>query len=99
MSVLDVTVVCAWPDQVWRRTLRVEEGSTVGKVLAGLPWSELAGIDTDRVKTGIFGRLVGPDEILRHGDRIELYRPLEIDPKQVRRERAEHAKETAAGRR
>ncbi len=41
---------------------------------------------------GIFGRVVGPDSPLRDGDRIELYRPLKIDPKQARRRRAEKQK-------
>ena len=41
---------------------------------------------------GIFGRIVASDSPLRDGDRIELYRPLKIDPKQARRRRAEKQK-------
>lgn len=41
---------------------------------------------------GIFGRIVALDSPLRDGDRIELYRPLKIDPKQARRRRAEKQK-------
>ncbi len=36
---------------------------------------------------GIWGRVVAPDQILQHGDRVELYRPLVVDPKVARRER------------
>jgi putative ubiquitin-RnfH superfamily antitoxin RatB of RatAB toxin-antitoxin module len=39
-------------------------------------------------KAGIFGRVVALTEILRDGDRVELYRPLKIDPKEARRLRA-----------
>jgi uncharacterized protein len=38
---------------------------------------------------GIFGRTVSADDTLRDGDRIELYRPLKIDPKEARRRRAQ----------
>ncbi|THD15164.1 hypothetical protein B1808_00905 [Pseudofulvimonas gallinarii] len=83
-----VSVVCAWPVLVWRRELDVAVGTTVAEVLSRVPWQEATGLDEDTLRTGIFGRRVGAGEILRPGDRIELYRPLQIDPKQVRRERA-----------
>ena len=38
---------------------------------------------------GIFGRVVSASDTLRDGDRIELYRPLKIDPKEARRRRAQ----------
>ena len=41
---------------------------------------------------GIFGRVVPANAPLREGDRIELYRPLKIDPKQARRRRADKQK-------
>ncbi len=88
MKAIAVSVVCAWPDQVWRREIEVPEGSTVGDALATLPWQAVTGLDPATLRTGLFGRLVGLDEVLRAADRIELYRPLLIDPKQVRRERA-----------
>lgn len=37
---------------------------------------------------GIFSKQVEPQAILKPGDRIEIYRPLTVDPKQKRRERA-----------
>ena len=99
MKRIEVSVVCAWPDQVWRHSLQLAEGGTVADVLAQLPWADITGLDAQTVKTGIFGRLVGPDEVLRQGDRIELCRPLQIDPKQVRRERAERERPLPSGRR
>ncbi|ABV86611.1 RnfH family protein [Shewanella pealeana] len=50
-------------------------------------------IDLETVKLGIFSRLVKHDEVLLPGQRVEIYRPLIADPKDVRRKRAEKAKE------
>jgi len=49
-------------------------------------------IDLKVNKLGIFGKLTKPDTVLREKDRIEIYRPLIADPKEVRRKRAEEGK-------
>jgi len=41
---------------------------------------------------GIFGKTVKPEQTLRAGDRVEIYRPLIADPKEARRERAKQGK-------
>lgn len=46
------------------------------------------GVDLARNKVGIFGKLVKLDERVRDKDRVEIYRPLIADPKEVRRQRA-----------
>ena len=51
------------------------------------------GVDLDDAKFGIFGQVISPTQILRGGDRVEIYRPLTADPKEVRKARAERAKE------
>jgi putative ubiquitin-RnfH superfamily antitoxin RatB of RatAB toxin-antitoxin module len=51
-------------------------------LLAGLPDAEV-----DALQTGIWGRKLPPDHVLRDGDRVELYRALKVDPKVARRER------------
>ena len=45
-------------------------------------------IDTATCAVGVFGRAVDDDYMLRPGDRIEIYRPLHIDPRAARRARA-----------
>ncbi len=54
--------------------------------------SELLGrfpeIDLGQNKVGIFSKLCGLNQILREGDRVEIYRPLIADPKEARRSRA-----------
>ena len=42
----------------------------------------------DPQRLGIFARRVDPGQVLRDGDRIEIYRPLALDPKEARRRRA-----------
>ena len=45
-------------------------------------------IDKQSCDIGIFGKAVRPDQGLENGDRIEIYRPLIADPKEVRKRRA-----------
>jgi len=51
------------------------------------------GVDLDNGTLGIFGHIVAPSQVLRDGDRVEIYRPLIADPKEVRKARAVRAKE------
>ena len=44
-------------------------------------------LDLSGASVGIWGRKAGPDDALCEGDRIEVYRPLRVDPKVARRER------------
>src|SRR5210317_1885138 len=47
-----------------------------------------SGIDKKNCDIGIFGKAIRPDHELENGDRIEIYRPLIADPKEVRKKRA-----------
>lgn len=87
-----VSVVCAWPHRVWRRELTIPAGATVGDALAASAWrTGLADIADDLV-VALHGQLVRLDRVLQEGDRLELCRPLRIDPREARRQQA------AAGR-
>ncbi len=79
--------------------LEVSEGTTLEQAV------ELSGIidiypqvDLTKDKTGIFGKIAKLDTILREKDRIEIYRPLIADPKQVRKERAAKGKSMRSGK-
>jgi putative ubiquitin-RnfH superfamily antitoxin RatB of RatAB toxin-antitoxin module len=50
-------------------------------------------IDSSTNKLGVFGKIVDPARMLRDFDRVEIYRPLIIDPKEGRRRRAEKCRE------
>ena len=71
------------------KSLEVPVGCTVGKAitLSGIE-NEFIDIDLDIQKLGVFGRIVKREDILKARDRIEIYRPLLVDPKEARRRRA-----------
>lgn len=54
-------------------------------------------IDLATASFGIYARLARPDTVLRDRDRVEIYRPLIADPKEVRRQRAAQGKVTRKG--
>ena len=54
-------------------------------------------IDLNVNKVGLFGKLIKLDTPLRHLDRVEIYRPLIADPKEVRRQRAADGKAMKKG--
>lgn len=54
-------------------------------------------IDIETVKVGIFGKMKKMAEVLREKDRIEIYRPLIADPKEVRKKRAAEGKKLKKG--
>ncbi|MBL4762816.1 MAG: RnfH family protein [Gammaproteobacteria bacterium] len=54
-------------------------------------------IDLSRNKVGIFGKLCKMDAMLREGDRVEIYRALIADPKEIRRQRAAEGKKMKKG--
>ncbi|HEY9143791.1 MAG TPA: RnfH family protein [Arenimonas sp.] len=89
---LQVEVVCARPGRAWRLPLQLPAGATVADALAAadLP-AKVPGLVVDEDCLAIFGRAVTPGEALRDGDRVEVLRPLLIDPMQARRRRAREA--------
>ncbi len=88
-SVIEVEVVYALPQTQIIVTLKVAVGTTAGEALArsGLA-AEHAGACGDTMAVGIFGKPVPQSTVLHEHDRVEIYRPLIVDPKQARRRRA-----------
>jgi len=88
-----VQVVYALASRQATRVLKLPEQSTVlDAVLASGLLAAFPAISLDRNRLGIFGKLVRADAPLRDGDRVEIYRPLAADPKEIRRRRAARAK-------
>lgn len=83
-----IEVVLALPRKAHHVTVNLPAGASVRDALAA---SGIA-IDPDRHAFGIFGRRVTIDQRLAEGDRVEIYRPLAMDPKEARRLRARKAK-------
>ncbi len=84
-----VEVVYALPQRQLLRRVTLEQGSRVGDALAasGL-LEEFPEIVSAPLPLGIYGASVQPGAVLRHRDRVEIYRPLRVDPKEIRRRRA-----------
>jgi putative ubiquitin-RnfH superfamily antitoxin RatB of RatAB toxin-antitoxin module len=70
------------------RALEVAPGTTLAQAIAfsGL-LDAVADIDMNTCKVGIYSRLKSPDTVLKAHDRVEVYRPLQIDPMMARRSR------------
>ncbi len=95
---INVEVVYALPGQQTLLQVQLAEGATVGDAIRRSGVLEaFPDIDLARNKVGIFSKLVKLDESLRDKDRVEIYRPLIADPKEVRRKRAEEGKATKKG--
>lgn len=86
---MHIEVVYALPEKQHRVHLELATGATVADALAAVgrvpPFLRL---NLANVPVGIFGRLVKPADVLQAEDRVEIYRPLLIDPKEARRRRA-----------
>jgi len=93
-----VEVAYALPERQAILALDVAPGTTALEAArqSGIT-DKFEGIDLDSAKMGIFGKVVSPQQILQEGDRVEIYRPLVADPKEVRKARAARAKERRAG--
>lgn len=90
---LKIEVVYALRDEQVLIALDLEEGVTVGQaiersgILQRYPHVELI-----LGRVGIFGKVVDLGTRLRDGDRVEIYRPLEADPKEARRRRVKRSR-------
>lgn len=95
---IHVELVYALPEQQPLLRVRLAEGASVEDAIRASGILEaFPDIDLTRNKVGIFSKLVKLDEIVRDKDRVEVYRPLIADPKEVRRRRAEEGKVTKKG--
>ncbi|PXV60642.1 hypothetical protein SAMN04487785_102368 [Dyella jiangningensis] len=84
-----VEVVYAEPSRRWLRKVTLPAGSTVAQAIeASGVAREVPGLVVDAARLGIFSRKVTPDHVVGEGDRVEIYRPLTLDPKEARRRRA-----------
>jgi hypothetical protein len=88
---IQIEVAYATPEQQKILTLKVSPATTVydGAKNSGID-EIFPEIDFESADMGIYGKVVKnpKEQILREGDRIEIYRPLLIDPKQARLNRA-----------
>jgi putative ubiquitin-RnfH superfamily antitoxin RatB of RatAB toxin-antitoxin module len=86
---MHIEVVLAMPDKQELIRLDLATDATVADAIeqSGIV-AKFDGFELDEAKVGIFGQKVSMAQTLRDGDRVEIYRPLLADPKEVRRQRA-----------
>ena len=88
-----VEVAYALPDKQSLVSLEVEKGTTLKEAIeASGILDSFEQIDLTKDRVGIFSKFSTLDTVLREKDRVEIYRPLIADPKQVRKERAAEGK-------
>jgi len=85
---MKVEVVMAWPRRSDSVTLSLAEGATLADAVAAAGFTGIQGVNG----YAIFGVNADASTPLREGDRVELLRPLQIDPKEARRRRASKPK-------
>jgi putative ubiquitin-RnfH superfamily antitoxin RatB of RatAB toxin-antitoxin module len=92
-EIIKIELVYALPDEQFLLSIEVPNGTTIAEAikLSGI-LDKHPEIDLEKGKFGIFGKLSKTDTVLREKDRVEIYRPLIADPKEVRRKRAEEGK-------
>lgn len=94
-------VTVAWspaPREVLEWVLQLPDGSTAQDALLASGWREAwPGAEIADAELGIWGRRCPRDQVLHEGDRLEVYRPLKVDPKVARRERFRKQGSRAAG--
>lgn len=90
---ISVQVVYALPQAQHLVNLQVKCDSKVVDAvkLSGLA-EQFPELQAGTLQLGVFGKIIAPDTILEEGMRVEIYRPLILDPKESRRQRARLAK-------
>ncbi|HEV8693476.1 MAG TPA: RnfH family protein [Lysobacter sp.] len=86
-----IELLRAWPRRFERIELELPEGASVRDAVIAVGWGD----DAEIVAYAVFGQRVDADSLLRDGDRVELLRPLQADPKDARRQRVEEKRRLA----
>lgn len=97
---MTIEVVVAWspaPRQVIEEALHLPAGSTVAQAMQAVSQASRGQALAQPLGMAVWGSKVDASQVLQHGDRLELLRPLQVDPKVARRARFEAQGARAAG--
>ncbi|OYQ87038.1 RnfH family protein [Wohlfahrtiimonas chitiniclastica] len=92
MASIKIEYVLALPEMQSQEYQILSEGTILGAALPYFALDQKAKALIEAPVYGIFNQIVDLDYVLQAGDRIEVYRPLQIDPKTARKIRAERKK-------
>ncbi len=97
-NMISIEVAYALEDKQVILNLSINESLTAREAInASDILTHFPDLDLDTIDIGVFGKAIKSDYPLQQGDRIELYRPLIADPKEVRRKRAKEGLVTKKG--
>ena len=97
-AMIAVEIAYARPDEQVIIPIDVPEGSTLEQAIIQSRIQErFSDIDLQTAKVGVFGKLAKLTATVRPGDRVEIYRPLLADPKEVRKKRPAEGKRMRKG--
>ncbi len=91
-------VYCPAPGRIDRVSLRLPAGASVYEALVASEILQRHALTEGGWRVGVWGRVRDPATPLRDRDRVEIYRPLAVDPKEARRLRYKRAKGAAAAK-
>lgn len=95
---ISVEVVLALPETQLLVTVSLPSGATAADALRQCEISErLPDLDTQKAPIGVWGHVVDFDHRLKDGDRVEVYRPLKINPREARRQLAQAGRTMSQG--
>ncbi len=87
-TTIRVEVAYAEPQRQFLREVELARGATVADAIAASGIAGEPGIEIEGLTAGVWSKAANRDQLLYEGDRVELYRPLRVDPKDSRRRRA-----------
>ena len=95
---INIEVAYAVPEKQIIRAVNVDIGTTIGAAIvqSGI-MMDFPNLELEDAKVGIFGKAATMTTVLNDGDRVEIYRDLIADPKEVRRKRAAEGKKMKKG--
>lgn len=98
LPMIDIEVAYARPEKQVILPLKVAQGTTIEAAIrqSGI-LDRFPEISVESCKVGIFSKLSKKDTVLREKDRVEIYRPLIADPKEIRKKRAAEGKKMRKG--
>ena len=86
---MQVEVVFALAEKQVLRAVELPEGATVAEAIdASRIAHQFPGADLGKLQAGVWSKPVERTCVVRDGDRVELYRPLKMDPREARRLKA-----------
>lgn len=95
-SDIQVEVILVLPSRQFRKRMAVPMGTTAREAVARalelglIPATVVIDVDPMSAPVGVYGEAVDDNTVLQSGDRVEIYRPLQQDPKDLRRRRAKN---------